>query len=76
LLHGAQYHSRAALQSTPSSPEQHRARWKWLVGAVVLAALVAGWFALPVQQWADALQGWIEQRGAWGWLIFSTASPT
>ena len=45
--------------------------WQWALGAVVIAALVAGWFLLPINEWSDALQGWIKGLGPWGWLIFA-----
>jgi uncharacterized membrane protein YdjX (TVP38/TMEM64 family) len=41
------------------------------MGAVVVAALVAGWFLLPIEAWSDAFQGWIKSLGPWGWLIFA-----
>jgi len=45
--------------------------WQWALGAVVLAALVAGWFLLPIEAWTDAFQVWIKSLGPWGWLIFA-----
>jgi len=30
---------------------------------VVIAALVAGWFLLPIEEWSDAFQGWIKSLG-------------
>jgi uncharacterized membrane protein YdjX (TVP38/TMEM64 family) len=50
-------------KSTPSI-------WKWIVGAVVLIALIVGWFVLPVKEWSDLFQSWIKDLGAWGVLIF------
>jgi len=45
--------------------------WQWALGAVVLAALVAGWFLLPIEAWTDTFQVWIKSLGPWGWLIFA-----
>ncbi|HEY3784399.1 MAG TPA: TVP38/TMEM64 family protein [Steroidobacteraceae bacterium] len=44
--------------------------WKWVVGAVVLIALIVGWFLLPVKEWSDSFQSWIKDLGARGMLIF------
>jgi uncharacterized membrane protein YdjX (TVP38/TMEM64 family) len=46
------------------------ARWKWVAGLALIAALVAAWLLLPVRDWAESFQGWIEGLGAWGILIF------
>ncbi|MEO5733905.1 MAG: TVP38/TMEM64 family protein [Rubrivivax sp.] len=53
------------------SDEPAVAPWQWALGAAVLAALIAGWFLLPIQDWADAFQSWIEGLGPWGWVIFA-----
>lgn len=45
--------------------------WKWAIGVGVLAALVAAWFLLPVKEWIDSFQHWIEGLGAWGWGLFA-----
>jgi len=45
--------------------------WQWALGVAVIAALVAGWFLLPVDAWSDAFQAWIKGLGPWGWLIFA-----
>jgi len=44
--------------------------WKWVLGAVVLIALIVGWFWLPVKEWSDSFQSWIKDLGAKGILIF------
>lgn len=44
--------------------------WKWVSGVLVLIALIVGWFFLPVKEWSDSFQSWIEDLGAWGVLIF------
>jgi len=53
--------------STPAATSP----WQWALGAVVIAALVAGWFVLPIEAWSDAFQAWIKGLGPWGWLIFA-----
>jgi uncharacterized membrane protein YdjX (TVP38/TMEM64 family) len=35
-----------------------------------LIALGAAWYFLPVKDWVKAFNGWVEQRGAWGYAIF------
>lgn len=47
------------------------APWQWAAAVLAVAALVAGWFFLPVREWTESFQGWIEGLGAWGWLIFA-----
>ncbi len=44
--------------------------WKWVVGAVVLIALIVGWFLLPVKEWSNSFQSWIKELGTRGILIF------
>ena len=46
---------------------------KWLVLALVLIAFATAWSLLPVKEWVKAFNGWIEQRGAWGYVIFIAA---
>lgn len=43
---------------------------RWGLGAALLAALVAAWIFLPLKEWTESFQGWIEGLGAWGVLIF------
>ena len=45
----------------------------WLGLALVLAAVLAAWFLLPVQAWMQAFSAWIEAQGAWGVLIYGAA---
>ncbi len=47
------------------------ALWQWALGVLILAAVVAGWFLLPIQEWSEAFQQWIKALGAWGWVIFA-----
>ena len=41
--------------------------------ALALIALGATWYFLPVKDWVKAFNGWVEQRGAWGGVIFIAA---
>jgi len=45
--------------------------WQWALGAVLIAALVAGWFLLPIEDWSDTFQAWIKDLGPWGWMLFA-----
>lgn len=45
--------------------------WRWALGAVLIAALVAGWFLLPIEDWSDTFQAWIKGLGPWGWMLFA-----
>jgi uncharacterized membrane protein YdjX (TVP38/TMEM64 family) len=46
---------------------------KWLVLAVALVALTAAWHFFPLRDWVNAFNGWVEQRGAWGIVVFIAA---
>ena len=44
----------------------------WIgAGVLLLAALIAAWFALPVKEWIETFQEWIKGLGAWGVLAFA-----
>ena len=45
----------------------------WVGLALLLAALLAAWFLLPVQAWMQAFSAWIEGLGAWGAVIYGAA---
>lgn len=45
----------------------------WAAAAVLLIGLTVAGFVLPVKEWAEAFQGWIEGFGAWGMAIFALA---
>ncbi len=47
--------------------------WASVVTALVLVALVAAWFLLPVQAWLAAFTAWIGGLGAWGPLAYGAA---
>ncbi|MEO5764718.1 MAG: TVP38/TMEM64 family protein [Casimicrobiaceae bacterium] len=53
------------------SPTKPDALLKWGAGIGLLALLIGGWFLLPVGEWADAFQAWIEGLGPWGLVIFA-----
>src|SRR5688572_9143065 len=46
---------------------------KWTALALALIALGAAWHFLPVRDWVNAFNAWIEQRGPWGYIIFVAA---
>ena len=46
---------------------------KWVLLALALIALGAAWYFLPVQDWVNTFNAWVEQRGAWGYVIFIAA---
>ena len=45
--------------------------WKWAFAALAVALLVAAWFFLPVKEWSETFQQWVEGLGPWGWLMFA-----
>ena len=46
---------------------------KWALLALALIALGAAWSFLPVKDWVQTFNAWVEQRGAWGCVIFIAA---
>jgi len=48
-----------------------RAYGKWALAVLVLLALAAGSWLLPVREWADGFQRWIEDLGAFGFVAFA-----
>lgn len=38
----------------------------WAGFGLVIAALCGGWFLLPLREWMDGLQHWLQGLGAWG----------
>ena len=46
---------------------------KWLLLGLGLIALGAAWYFLPVKDWVKTFNAWVEQRGAWGGVIFIAA---
>ncbi|MBA3563027.1 MAG: TVP38/TMEM64 family protein [Gammaproteobacteria bacterium] len=45
--------------------------WKWIAGGIVVLALAAAWYFLPVEEWAAAFDQWIQQLGVWGGVVFA-----
>lgn len=43
--------------------------WRWIGFGLVIAGLCGGWLLLPVREWMDALQSWLQSLGAWGVVI-------
>ncbi len=46
---------------------------KWVLLVLVLIAVGAAWHFLPVKDWIKAFNGWVEQRGVWGYVVFVLA---
>ena len=51
--------------------EQKKAPWKFIVIGLVVLGLFAGWFLLPVEQWMQAFNAWVQELGWVGWLVFA-----
>ncbi len=46
---------------------------KWVLLVLALIAVGAAWHFLPVKDWIKAFNGWVEQRGVWGYIVFVLA---
>ncbi len=46
---------------------------KWILVLLLIAAMTAAWRFLPVKEWVQAFNAWVQQRGAWGVVIFIAA---
>jgi uncharacterized membrane protein YdjX (TVP38/TMEM64 family) len=46
---------------------------RWIAGAVALAAVIAVLSMLPLKDWIDALQSWVEDHGTAGVVVFALA---
>ena len=63
-----------ALPNTTTSSKSLWSRYgKWTLLAVRAIALFAAGYFLPVKNWVEAFNGWVEQRGALGYVIFVAA---
>jgi uncharacterized membrane protein YdjX (TVP38/TMEM64 family) len=53
----------------------------WIGFGVVIGVLCGAWFLLPLREWMDSLQSWLQGLGAWGVvimvliLVFTTFLP-
>lgn len=57
-----------------SKPDSFWSRYRmWVLLGIGLAALAEAWYVLPVKDGVRAFNAWIEQRGAWGYVIFIAA---
>jgi uncharacterized membrane protein YdjX (TVP38/TMEM64 family) len=45
--------------------------WLWIGLAVLLIALAAAWFVLPVSAWLKSFNQWVASLGALGYVIFA-----
>ncbi len=46
---------------------------KWILLALALIAIGAAWHFLPVKDWVETFNGWVESKGPWGCVIFILA---
>lgn len=58
-------------QDTGSAPAKKSVAWgKIILGVLALAALIAAYRLLPLQEWVGSFQTWVQGYGALGWVIF------
>ena len=50
--------------------EQKGKPWNLIIGGIVIVALFAAWFVLPVNEWLETFSHWIEGLGFWGYVLF------
>ena len=56
------------MSDSSSTPSPGRSRWLLWIG--ILIGVFAAFQFLPVQEWLQALQGWIQSLGYWGPVVF------
>lgn len=44
---------------------------KWIALGVIVIALFASWFLLPVKEWLETFNEWIKGLGVWGGVIYA-----
>jgi uncharacterized membrane protein YdjX (TVP38/TMEM64 family) len=44
----------------------------WAGTVVLLIAVVAAWYFLPVKDWVQSFSAWIQGLGAWGAVVFAS----
>lgn len=52
-------------ESSASNPAK-----KWIIIAIAFVGLVVAMFFLPLKEWKEALQGWLDSIGYWGPVVF------
>jgi uncharacterized membrane protein YdjX (TVP38/TMEM64 family) len=63
---------RARKTRSKIKPEEELRRWgPWVGFGLVLLALCLGWLLLPMREWMDGLQSWLQGLGARGVVIFA-----
>jgi uncharacterized membrane protein YdjX (TVP38/TMEM64 family) len=55
---------------TAAAPEKPSSRARWIVLALVIAALVVATRLLPVAEWLRAFQSWVAHQGVWGGVVY------
>jgi uncharacterized membrane protein YdjX (TVP38/TMEM64 family) len=57
-------------QNTDRSKPPRHSKWKWIGLGVLFVAAAGAWFLLPVAEWAQSLQAWVDSFGSWSPLVF------
>tara|TARA_R110002096_G_scaffold87663_8_gene201051 strand:+ start:3605 stop:4330 length:726 start_codon:yes stop_codon:yes gene_type:complete len=58
-------------QSETSSPEEKpKSSKRWILWLIIIAAVFASFKFLPIKEWLDLLEHWIESLGIWGPIVF------
>jgi uncharacterized membrane protein YdjX (TVP38/TMEM64 family) len=47
--------------------------WKVIAAAVIVVAIFAAWFLLPIKEWLQSFSEWITSLGLWGAVVFAVA---
>lgn len=45
-------------------------KWVWVALIILLIAVTIGWFVLPVKDWVQSFNGWVQGFGVWGIVVF------
>ncbi len=55
-----------------AAPQATRQRlWKGIAAVLVIGALVAAWWFLPLAEWIETFRDWVARQGIWGHIIFA-----
>ena len=53
-----------------TTPQKNKSIGKWIALAVGAVALFTAFRFLPIQEWVQSFQAWVDGFGALGWIIF------